>query len=181
MKNADACKPAVEPDAPPWYAAGLRFACTGCGRCCTGRDGYVWVTVGEIRALAARLGLTLDGFGRRYLRRFESRYALLDGPGGDCVFLSDKSCVVYEQRPAQCRAFPWWPANLRSPAAWNEAATFCEGICDAAPVVAADVIEPASAAARAAGLAEGFTAGGARERDGEREERASATENRRSA
>ena len=151
-----------ETDAPvsaagqPWYAAGLRFECTGCGQCCTGGDGYVWVTMREIRALASRFGLEPDEFGRRYLRRFEGRYALVDAAGGTCVFLRGKSCTVYEDRPAQCRAFPWWPVNLKSPEAWKRAATSCEGISEVAPVVVADVIEPQLAVARAAGLAEGF-------------------------
>jgi uncharacterized protein len=135
-----------------WYAGGLRFECTGCGRCCTHGDGYVWTSEEEIVALAAHLGMTLDDFGRRYLRRVGSRYALVDGPGGECVFLDGKSCSIYEARPAQCRAFPWWPANLESPEAWTEAASTCEGISDVAPVVVAEVIDDALASARKAGL-----------------------------
>lgn len=143
-------------DVRSWYADGLRFECTGCGRCCTGGDGYVWISVDEILAMAAHLGLEPNEFGRRYLRRFEQRYALVDGPGGDCVFLAGKACSVYEVRPAQCRAFPWWPANLKSPQAWTKAATACEGISGVAPVVVADVIDAALQSARAAGLTEGF-------------------------
>ena len=57
------------PDASsPWYRDGLRFACTECGRCCT-VEGYVWVNRREIRRLARFLELSLDDFGRRYLRR----------------------------------------------------------------------------------------------------------------
>lgn len=140
----------------PWYADGLRFECTGCGHCCTGGDGYVWVSTAEIHALAARFGLSPNEFGRRYLRRFEGRYALVDAAGGDCVFLRGKTCTVYEDRPAQCRAFPWWPVNLKSPAAWKKAALSCEGISEVAPVVVADVIQTQLVAARAAGLSEGF-------------------------
>lgn len=141
--------------ADKWYASGLRFECTGCGRCCTGPEGYVWVTIEEIRALAGRLGLPVDEFGSRHLRRIGLRYALVDAPGGACVFLSGKSCTVYEDRPAQCRAFPWWPANLRSPDAWERASKSCEGISQLAPLVVAGVIEPALAAAIEAGLDEG--------------------------
>ncbi|MCH7752933.1 MAG: YkgJ family cysteine cluster protein, partial [Planctomycetes bacterium] len=39
----------------PWYQDGLRFKCTGCGNCCTGSPGYVWVNQAEINALAAHL------------------------------------------------------------------------------------------------------------------------------
>jgi Fe-S-cluster containining protein len=136
----------------PWYKDGLAFACTGCGRCCTGSSGYVWVTREEICLLAERFGLGLDEFGARFLRRVGSRYALVDSPRGDCIFLVGKSCSVYEDRPAQCRAFPWWPANLSSREAWKRAAQSCEGITDSAPRVAFDVIEPLRMAARRAGL-----------------------------
>jgi len=147
---------AADAAAQSWYATGLRFECTACGRCCTGGDGYVWVTTREIRALAVRFALEPDEFGRRYLRRFEGRYALVDAAGGNCVFLRGKTCSVYEHRPAQCRAFPWWPVNLKSPEAWKQAATSCEGISELAPVVVAEVIESSLATARAAGLADGF-------------------------
>lgn len=140
-----------------WYDEGLRFACTGCGRCCTGGGGYVWVGVEEIRRLAARTGMGLDDFGRRFLRRVGARYALVDGPRGACTFLRGASCAVYDDRPAQCRAFPWWPANLESPAAWKQAAKSCEGISDLAPVVVVEAIEASLAEARAAGLTSGFS------------------------
>lgn len=147
--------PDAEAGGPRWYGEGLRFACTGCGRCCTGVTGYVWVSVPEIQALAARMGLSLDEFGRRYLRRVGSRYALVDRGSGDCVFLEGRSCSVYEDRPAQCRAFPWWPGVVESPRSWREAAEGCEGIREDAPLVVAEVIDAALAVARKAGMGRG--------------------------
>ena len=136
-----------------WYADGLRFACTGCGRCCTGTSGYVWVSREEIVRLAERFELSLDEFGRRFLRRVGSRYALVDRAEGRCAFLIGKTCSVYEDRPAQCRAFPWWPVNLSSQEAWQLAAETCEGISDDAPLVGFDVIEPLRVDAEKAGIA----------------------------
>lgn len=151
-----------------WYEGGLRFECTGCGRCCTHGDGYVWISQAEIVALAAHLGMKLDDFGRRYLRRVGVRYALVDGRGGECVFLEGRTCSIYEHRPAQCRAFPWWPANLESPEAWSKAAEACEGISGVAPVVVAEAIDEALAVARNAGLASSPKAGSGLETDAER-------------
>jgi len=37
-------------------------------------------------------------------------------------------CMIYPVRPAQCRAWPFWPDNLATPAAWNNAAQKCPGI-----------------------------------------------------
>lgn len=125
-----------------WYETGLRFECTGCGRCCTGADGYVWVTEADIEALAATLALDLDAFGRRYLRRVGDRYALLDaGRDGACVFLDGNRCSVYAARPSQCRRYPFWASHLASAEAWTKASEACEGIHDGAALVGRDEID----------------------------------------
>lgn len=111
----------------PWYREGLSFSCTRCGDCCTGVPGYVWVEPTEIEALAKHLGLSVDSFGERYLRKVGRRYSLIEKPGGDCVFF-DKGCSVYPARPTQCRTFPFWRSNLKSERAWDEIADACPGI-----------------------------------------------------
>ena len=111
----------------PWYREGLSFSCTRCGDCCTGAPGYVWVEPTEIEALAKHLGLSVDSFGERYLRKVGRRYSLIEKPGGDCVFF-DKGCSVYPARPTQCRTFPFWRSNLKSERAWDEIADECPGI-----------------------------------------------------
>lgn len=144
---------ADRPSPERWYqrAGGLAFECTACGRCCTGKSGYVWVGRREIDELAGRLGLTLDELGRRYLRRVGRAYALLERPvTGDCVFLDGTRCTVYDVRPSQCRAFPFWRRNVATPDAWEETARACEGIRDDAPIVPARAIEAALEAARKA-------------------------------
>ena len=102
----------------------------------------MWVDGGEIAALAHRLGMSLDDFGRHHLRAVGARYALLEHPvTGDCVFYRDGACAVYAVRPRQCRSFPFWRTHLRSPASWAAAARECEGIKDDAPLIDADRIE----------------------------------------
>ncbi len=105
----------------------MSFSCTRCGDCCTGVPGYVWVEPTEIDALAKHLGLSVDNFGERYLRKVGRRYSLIEKPGGDCVFF-DKGCSVYPARPTQCRTFPFWRSNLKSERAWDELADECPGI-----------------------------------------------------
>jgi Fe-S-cluster containining protein len=113
----------------PWYKDGLKFKCTGCGECCTGSPGYVWVTVEEIEKLAALLKISPEDFSKRYTRKAGESVSLIEDPNNyDCVFLKDKRCTVYHARPKQCRTFPWWDENLESRESWKQTARRCEGI-----------------------------------------------------
>jgi Fe-S-cluster containining protein len=116
----------------PWYSDGLEFSCTECGGCCTGAPGAVWVSEEEVAALAAEKGCTVEGFRSEYIRPVDGKDSLtevLTEKGYDCVFLEGgKRCTVYSARPTQCRTFPFWPRQLESPEAWQEAALDCEGI-----------------------------------------------------
>lgn len=141
--------PAPSPDREPtqsaasikgqeWYAEGLQFECTMCGACCTGDPGVVRFSEAEAKRIAHRLGVAVSEFiarfthhiggGRRSLNEVETEH------GFDCVFLDRKSmpgkavCSLYEDRPLQCRTFPWWPENLKSPRTWNGVAKSCEGV-----------------------------------------------------
>jgi Fe-S-cluster containining protein len=125
-----------------WYAKGLHFQCTECGKCCTGAPGYVWVQESEMQAMADFLNLSLKDFMRLYIRRVGNRYSLVESTiTYDCVFLKNRKCRVYGARPTQCRSFPWWPQYLHSPEAWAEAAKTCEGINSEAPLIPFEKIE----------------------------------------
>ncbi len=115
-----------------WYQAGLRFECTQCGNCCSGKPGYVWVTKADIARIAKFLGRTDGSLDAKHLRRAGLRYSLTEKPGGDCIFLKREGgktmCGIYPVRPLQCRTWPFWSQNLRSPNTWNEAQTKCPGM-----------------------------------------------------
>ncbi len=126
-----------------WYKKGLRFKCTGCGQCCTGEPGYVWLSTEEIDAIATHLGISRPQFLQTYTRSIFGRVSLReDRITYDCIFLKDKKCQIYSVRPLQCRTFPWWKENLSTPEQWKEASRRCEGIDhEDAPVVSFKVIE----------------------------------------
>ena len=115
-----------------WWSAGLRFACTQCGNCCTGEPGTVRLTRIEARAMAAQLGLTVERFGELHTRTLaDGGVSLRERPDGACVlWASEAGCTVYAQRPRQCRTWPFWRDNLRSPERWREVARGCPGIGD---------------------------------------------------
>jgi Fe-S-cluster containining protein len=112
-----------------WYKDGLKFSCTGCGNCCTGSPGFVWVTLDEIKQIADHLNINTSDFSKRYVRQVDDRLSLIEMPTTyDCVFLKNRKCTIYNVRPKQCRTFPWWPQLLESKEDWQEAAQYCEGI-----------------------------------------------------
>jgi Fe-S-cluster containining protein len=113
----------------PWYHAGLRFRCLGCGNCCTGEPGYVWVVQSEIERLAELLSLDVAQFEMQFVRSIGRRKSLIEMPNGDCVFLERPSmrCKVYIARPQQCRTWPFWSTNLRTPEDWAKTAQRCPG------------------------------------------------------
>lgn len=122
-------------DKTPWYAAGLRFGCLCCGRCCAGPGaGYVWVTAEEIAAIADHLGVSLEQMHQTYVRRVGDQWSLRErSDNRDCLFLSPpgpagRVCSIYAVRPAQCRTWPFWPDNLRGPDSWAYVGARCGGI-----------------------------------------------------
>ncbi len=120
-----------------WYEDGLRFECTLCGACCTGEPGYVRFSDEEGARIAARLGVSFAEFLDRYTVLHPEGRSIGEvktRQGYDCVFLDRTTipgkavCSLYEDRPLQCRTFPFWPEHLKSRAAWERAGRECEGI-----------------------------------------------------
>ena len=116
-------------DPLPWYKDGLKFTCSQCGDCCTGAPGFVWVNAAEIAEMAAIVGMEVPAFEARYVRTVGIRKSLTERPNGDCELLDPKTrgCTVYQARPRQCRTWPFWESNIRTPEAWKETCEMCPG------------------------------------------------------
>jgi Fe-S-cluster containining protein len=124
-----------------WHAGGLRFRCTKCAHCCTGPQGYVWVSPNDQEAIAAHLGLSRERFLKRYVRLVGRLLCLVDKPNGDCVFLAeDKRCRIHAVKPRQCLTFPFWPRLTETEAAWNDVKEACPGVGQG-PVYTAEEID----------------------------------------
>jgi len=127
-------------DGQPWYADGLRFACQGCGKCCGGAPGYVWVNRHEMAEIARHLGIEVKALRRTFMRRAWRGLTFKEKPNYDCVMLEGGRCRIYPARPLQCRIWPFWPSNLANPKAWQEASQRCPGIGQG-PLFALEQIE----------------------------------------
>jgi Fe-S-cluster containining protein len=113
----------------PWYHKGLRFECTQCGACCSGEPGYVWVEEEEIDAMAQSMELSVEKFESQFVRRIGTQKSLREYPDGDCILLDpeDRTCLVYEGRPTQCRTWPFWDSTVETKKAWKETCQECPG------------------------------------------------------
>ena len=113
----------------PWYHRGLKFECTGCGECCRGEPGHVWVNKAEIEAMAGVLGMEVEAFEKQCVRQVGIRKSLAEFPDGDCILFDARrrTCRVYAVRPRQCRTWPFWESNLRTAEAWDETCADCPG------------------------------------------------------
>jgi uncharacterized protein len=124
-----------------WFKNGLQFDCTGCGDCCTGAPGYVWVTGEEIRGLAKAVGLSLEEFEATYVRQIGVRRSLIEYDNGDCVLFDSerRHCTAYEARPRQCKTWPFWESTASTPEDWEETCRACPG-CGEGPRISAEEI-----------------------------------------
>jgi Fe-S-cluster containining protein len=108
-----------------------------CGNCCSGPAGYVLVTDDEVAALAARLGMDAGAFVKQYTHMTSEGRSLNEkksAAGLDCVFLDREKipgkavCGVYEDRPIQCRTWPFWPSVVKSARTWEQSKRTCPGM-----------------------------------------------------
>lgn len=112
----------------PWYSDGLKFTCTRCGDCCTGAPGYVWITEDELAKLAEHLNEPLERVRLLYSREVGKERSLREKSNGDCIFFDRQTgCQIYSVRPQQCRTWPFWESNVRSPEAWKKVCSICPG------------------------------------------------------
>jgi Fe-S-cluster containining protein len=116
----------------PFYAEGLRFSCTRCSSCCRHESGFVFLSEADVYGMAARLGVDYQGFLETYCRWVPweggaDRLSLKEKSNYDCIFWR-QGCLVYEERPIQCKTFPFWRSNVLSAEAWEAASRWCPGM-----------------------------------------------------
>jgi len=97
----------------------IGFTCRMCAECCSGPDNEVMVTPDEIEVLMQASGLFFSEIAEPYPEwfpkkdggRFTLGWILKRGQNGNCMFLKDMHCSVYQARPHICRTYPFMLNN----------------------------------------------------------------------
>ncbi|MBU0568357.1 YkgJ family cysteine cluster protein [bacterium] len=95
--------------------------CKTCGgKCCRGREGYIWISMEELEKMAGARKIDVPLFSRQYLRQVQGRFSLqervINGEHFCCFFDPiDGQCAIYQSRPKQCRTFPFWDSLKKEP------------------------------------------------------------------
>lgn len=78
--------------------------------------------------MAKVLKLSTREFTKKYCDQEDGIWKIANPPDGDCMFLKNKRCSVYEGRPTQCRTWPFWPETMKAKTWTGEVAKFCPGV-----------------------------------------------------
>jgi len=119
----------TQPSPKKFWSQGIRFECQGSGKCCVSRGsyGYVYLTINDRRRFAKYFKLPTQTFTKRFCRKKDGLWHL-KSVKGECEFLKQKRCTVYDARPEQCRTWPFWPEHMK-PKVWErEIAGYCPGV-----------------------------------------------------
>lgn len=107
---------------------GIRFECQpNCGACCR-KPGKVGLRAGELETVedkAAEIGIALEIEPSPY----NSSVHYINAPDG-CPLLDVETaqCLLGDDRPFQCRTFPFWPTILRDQEYFEQTKELCPGI-----------------------------------------------------
>ena len=114
------------------YNNGIRFECQGSGNCCVSRNsyGYVYLSEEDLKRFSKYFKISLKNFKDKFCQITNGFIHLTEKPEfkGNCIFLKEKKCSVYESRPSQCRTWPFWNENMNTKV-WNKDISInCPGI-----------------------------------------------------
>ena len=115
-----------------FYREGLHFECQRCSNCCRHEPGFVFLSYNDLMRLETAMGLSRTEFVSQYCRGVyihgTYRLSLIEKENYDCIFWTAEGCLVYRDRPLQCRSYPFWPEYLESRHNWDALQSACPGV-----------------------------------------------------
>ena len=84
----------------------------------------------EMEEMAGKRKIDVSLFSKQYVRQIKGRFSLqervVNGEHFCCFFDPiDGQCTVYQNRPKQCRSFPFWDSSRKDP---QELLDECPGV-----------------------------------------------------
>jgi Fe-S-cluster containining protein len=114
-----------------WYQKGIRFECRSCGDCCRthGDYAYVFLADRDVDTISKHLRMTCIDFLSAFCATDKEGCIYLKKVKGDCDFLEkDGGCRIYDVRPKQCEAWPFWTENMEEDIWKGPVKACCPGI-----------------------------------------------------
>jgi len=104
------------------------FDCKQCGLCCLGKGGIA-LTPHDIDRLALALHITKETFLERYTEMRQEKPSIITNAKNACIFFTEEEqCLVHEDKPDVCRAWPFFAGNMCDTTSLAMAKEFCPGI-----------------------------------------------------
>lgn len=105
-----------------FWQNGISFSCTQCSYCCRHEPGFVFLYEKDLPNISKKLNLDDESFIKKYCRWVDLNdgyeyLSLVETKNYDCIFWNG-ACSIYEARPLQCKAFPFWVDALNSIDSW---------------------------------------------------------------
>jgi Fe-S-cluster containining protein len=91
------------------YPDKVCFECNCCGICCADTDHklrHILLLESEAEEISAKTGLPIEEFANESSGTPPYIYEVKKAEG-DCRFLKDNKCIIYEARPLICRFYPF--------------------------------------------------------------------------
>ena len=104
------------------YEKGIKFKCQGSSKCCVSRGtyGFVYLSEKDLKKISYFLKIKTEIFKKKFCQYTNKFLHLKEvNKNGNCIFLKEKKCTIYNARPTQCRTWPFWAENMNSKK-WNQ-------------------------------------------------------------
>ena len=97
------------------YPEGVRFNCQRCSLCCGDTKDKVrriFLLEREIETISKRTSKTIEDISEQINGFAPYFYVMKKTKKGQCIFLKDNTCTIYQIRPLVCRFYPFQLQSL---------------------------------------------------------------------
>ncbi len=115
------------------YPPNLHFACSRCGLCCGDtrqKTRHVLLTKHNAEQIAKATDQPISCFANQTPEKAPYFYEMKKNPqNGQCIFLKNNQCTIYEVRPLICRFYPFELSTNEDDVFVFRATEECPSIC----------------------------------------------------